>query len=102
MLVDVERQLVLVDRRRTVSVCLGGLHISLVEQLVDLAALRLAAVFADRPSHRGEEPEFGIDNFADAHIRSRLASSGGDAHGRWARECRAVSVQRWAVYSLVA
>jgi hypothetical protein len=35
----------------------GGLRQPLVEQFVDLAARRLAAVLADRPPHRGDQPQ---------------------------------------------
>jgi hypothetical protein len=39
---------------------------SLVKQFVDPAARRLAAVPADRPPHRGQHPQFGVDGVAVA------------------------------------
>jgi hypothetical protein len=39
---------------------------SLVKQFVDPAARRLAAVLADRPPHRGQQPQFGVDRVAVA------------------------------------
>jgi hypothetical protein len=44
---------------------------ALVEQLVDLTTRRLAAVLADRPTHHGEESEFGVDGLEIADARRR-------------------------------
>jgi hypothetical protein len=47
-------------------------------QLVDLAARRLAALFADRPPHRGQEAQLGVDGVAVAHtaeLKPRTADS---------------------------
>jgi hypothetical protein len=44
----------------------------LIEQLVDLATRRLAAMLADRTAHRCEQPQFGVDRVQVAHGAERV------------------------------
>ena len=43
----------------------------LVEQLVDQMTRRLATMLADRPTHRCEQAQLGVDGLQVAHVAQR-------------------------------
>jgi len=49
----------------------------LVEQLIDLPALRLTTVLADRPANRGKHPQFGVNDVGVTYAAKRRATSNG-------------------------
>ena len=49
---------------------------ALVEQFVYVAAGRFATMLADRPTHRGQEPQLGVDGLLVAHERERARPTG--------------------------
>jgi hypothetical protein len=54
----------------------SGQLVALVEQFVDLTTRRLAATLADRPTHRGQESQFGVDGVEVAIGRQRERPTG--------------------------